>query len=160
MKVFQNAQRPEGSLQVESPRKTGVLVYNSSWVTLAVTSRREISRRDVTFEALCHVVPWNSHVATSKIEALRHVTTWNYHVATLNLKLSATSRRGFLTSRRQNYISLSRRDVEFSRRDVDFSRRDVTFTRRDVIWSPTLPRRDVDLHVATSFGHALCHVAT
>ena len=146
MKVFQNAQRPEGSLQVESPRKTGVLVYNNSWVTLAVTSRREISRPDVTFEALCHVATWNSHVATSKIEAL-------CHVATLNLKLSATSRR-------QNYISLSRRDVEFSRRDVDFSRRDVTFTRRDVIWSPTLPRRDVDLHVATSPSYALYHVAT
>ena len=126
MQVLQNAQRPEGSLQVESSRKTGVLVYNSSWVTLAVTSRREISRRDVTFEALCHV-------ATSKIEALCHVATWNSHVATSNLKLSATSRRGFLTSRRQNYIPLSRRDVEFSRLDVDFSRRDVTFTRRDVI---------------------------
>ena len=55
---------------------------------------------------------------------------------------------------------MSRREVEFSRRDVEFSRRDVTFTRRDVIWSHTLPRRDVAPHVATSFGHALCHVAT
>ena len=43
---------------------------------------------------------------------------------------------------------------------MEFSRRDVTFTRRDVIWSLTLPRRDVTLHVATSFGHVLCHVAT
>ena len=43
---------------------------------------------------------------------------------------------------------------------MEFSRRDVTFTRRDVIWSPTLPRRDVAPHVATSIGHALCHIAT
>ena len=43
---------------------------------------------------------------------------------------------------------------------MNFSRRDVTFTRRDVILSPTLPRRDVARHVATSFGHVLCHVAT
>ena len=84
MQVLKNAQRLEGSLEVESSRKTGVLVYNSSWVTLAVTSRREISRRDVRFEALCHVATWISHVATSK------------------LKPSVTSRRGFLMSRRQN----------------------------------------------------------
>ena len=62
-----------GSLQAESYRKTGVLVYKSSWLTLSVTSRREIltsrrhfksplsrrdmgfSRRDVKIEALCHV---------------------------------------------------------------------------------------------------------
>ena len=43
---------------------------------------------------------------------------------------------------------------------MEFSRRDVTFTRRDVIWSLTLPRRDVASHVATSFDHVLCHVAT
>ena len=43
---------------------------------------------------------------------------------------------------------------------MEFSRRDVTFTRRDVIWSLTLPRRDVAPHVATSFGHVLCHVVT
>ena len=73
MQVLQNAKRPEGSLKVESSRKPGVLVYKSSWLTLSVTSRREISRRDVIFEALCHV-------ATSK------------------LHLSATSRREILTS--------------------------------------------------------------
>ena len=82
MQVLQNAQRPEGSLQVESSRKTGVLVYKSSWLTLSVTSRREISRRDVIFEALCHVATWIFHVATSK------------------LHLSATSRREIPTSRR------------------------------------------------------------
>ena len=82
MQVLQNAQRPEGSLQEESSRKTGVLVYKNSWLTLSVTSRREISRRDVIFEALCHVATWIFHVVTSK------------------LHLSATSRREILTSRR------------------------------------------------------------
>ena len=43
---------------------------------------------------------------------------------------------------------------------MEFSRREVTFTRRDVIWSLPRPRRDVTPHVATSFGHVLCHVAT
>ena len=67
---------------MESSRKTGVLVYKCSWVTLSVTSRREFSRRDVIFEALCHVAMWNSHVATSFFEALCHVATWIFHVAT------------------------------------------------------------------------------
>ena len=62
-----------GSLKAKSYRKTGVLVYKSSWLTLSVTSRREtltsqrhlkkplsrrdvgFSRRDVKIEALCHV---------------------------------------------------------------------------------------------------------
>ena len=129
-----------GSLQVESSRKTGVLVYNSSWVTLAVTSQREISRCDVTFGALCHVATWNSHVATSKIEALchvatwnYHVATWNYHVATSNLHLSVTSRRGILTSRRG--LLTSRRHFYTSRRHLvtysATSRRVIS--RRDVI---------------------------
>ena len=95
--------------------------------------------------------------------------------------LSVTSRRGAPTSRRQNFISLPRRDVDFPRRDVIlallchvvtwishvatlFAHLSVTsrreFTRRDVIFDPSLPRRDVDLHVATSIGTALCHVAT
>ena len=82
MQVLQNAQRPEGSLQVESSQKTRVLVYKSSWLTLSVTSRREISRRDVIFEALCHVA------------------TWIFHIATAKLHRSAMSRREILTSRR------------------------------------------------------------
>ena len=132
MQVLQNAQRPEGSLQVESSRKTGVLVYKSSWVILSVTSRREISRHDVKFEALCHVATWISHVATSKLHP------------------SVTSRHGFFTSRRG--ILTSRRHFYTSRRHL------VTYSatsrrgpaRRDVIWSCSLPRRDVAPHVATS----------
>ena len=118
MQVLQNAQRPEGSLQVESSRKTGVLVYKCSWVTLSVTSRREISCRDVTFEALCHVATWNSHVATSLLHVatsfghlLCHVATWPRTSRRHLVILSATSRRGILTSRRGLVYSLSRRDV-------------------------------------------------
>ena len=35
--------------------KTGVLIHKISWAILSVTSRREISRRDVKISALCHV---------------------------------------------------------------------------------------------------------
>ena len=90
-------------------------------------SRRDVefSRRDVIFEALCHVVTWNSHVATSF------------------LKPSVTSRRGILTSRRG--ILTSRRHFYTSRHHL------VTYSatsrrgpaRRDVIWSCSLPRCDV-----------------
>ena len=118
MQVLQNAQRPEGSLQEESSRKTGVLVYKSSWLTLSVTSRRgfftsrrqnciSLPRRDVNFEALYHVATWifhvatwNSHVATSLLHVatsfghlLCHVATWDFNIATWACLLSVTSRR-------------------------------------------------------------------
>ena len=91
-----------GSLQAESYRKTGVLVYKSSWLTLSVTSRREIltsrrhfkkplsrrdvgfSRRDVKIETLCHVATWDFNVATSFFITLCHVATWDFNVATWN----------------------------------------------------------------------------
>ena len=141
MRVLQSVQSPEGSLQVESSRKTGVLVYKISWETFSATSRREITRRDVICTSLCHVATWSYtsrrqklhlsvtsrcgctrrdvdvHVATSFLTPLCHVATWMY-----------TSRRGC--------------------------------TRRDVNWYNSLSRRDVAPHVATSFGHVLCHVAT
>ena len=105
--------------------------YKRSWVTLSVTSRRQkitsLPRRDV-----------KHHVATSVFEASitsrREISRRDViliflcHVATSKYKLSVTSRRGI--------------------------------SRRDVIWSCPLPRRDVGFHVATSFGHVLCHVAT
>ena len=114
--------------------KTKVLLYKRSWVTLSVTSRREISRRDV------------------KKSPLYHVATW------------------ITTSRRQFLKPLSRRDVGISRRDVILILlchvATWIFTSRRPIFIP-LSRRDVDFHVATwtfhvatSFGHPLCHVAT
>ena len=51
-------------------------------------------------------------------------------------RFSVTSRRGLPTSRRQLYMPLSRRDVDLTRRNVNFY--------------ISLPRRDVDPHVATS----------
>ena len=131
MQVLQNSQRPEGSLQVESSRKTGVLVYKNSWLTLPVTSRR-----DVIFEALCHVATWIFHVATSKL----HLSaTSRRHF----LKPSVTSRHGFFTSRRG--ILTSRRHFYTSRHHLvtysATSRRDPA--PRDVIWPCPLPRRDV-----------------
>ena len=138
MQVLQNAQRTEGSLQVESSRKTGVLVYKSSWVILSVTSRREISRRDVRF-----------HVATS---FLKLSVTSRCEKSTLRrhfLKPFVTSRRGILTSRRG--ILTSRREILTSRRHLvtysATSRRGLA--RRDVIWSISLSRRDVNPHVTT-----------
>ena len=96
------------------------------------------------------------------------------------MSLSVTSRREILTSRRQNVTPLPRRDVnqhvatsifeasvtsrrEISRRDVIYyssvtSRREIFTSRRQNV-NP-LSRRDVVFHVATSFGHSLCHVAT
>ena len=106
---------------------------------------------------------WGVNTQNILSHTLCHVATWD------------------LTSRRQCGSSLSRRDVRISRHDVSLptlchvatwiftsrchfnislSRRDVRFSRRDVIWSPSLPRRDVRCHVATSIGYALCHVAT
>ena len=51
-------------------------------------------------------------------------------------RFSVTSRRGLPTSQRQLYMPLSHRDVDLTRRDVNFY--------------ISLPRRDVDPHVARS----------
>ena len=121
MQVLQNAQRPEESLQVESSRKTGVLVYKISWESLSVTSRRGFTRRDVKISSLCHVATW---IYTSRRQLVQ---------------LSVTSRRG--PARRDVVWScaLSRRDVNpnvatwacllsiTSRRDPVFSPRMVHF---------------------------------
>ena len=142
MQVLQNAQRPGEVYKWRVIEKTGVLVYKSYWLTLSVTSRREIltsrrhfksplSRRDVDFS--------RRDVKTASL----------CHVATSFLKPSVTSRRGILTSRRG--ILTSRRHFYTSRRPLvtysATSRRDPT--RRDVIWSCPLPRRDVNPHITT-----------
>ena len=62
------------------------------------------------------------HVESSRKSELRSLSKISWET------LSVTSRRGAPTLRRQNYISLP---------------------RRDVIFDPSLPRRDVDVHVAT-----------
>ena len=92
--------------------KTGVLSYKRSWVTLSVTSRREISRRDVKRSPLCHVATW---ITTSRRQFLKPLPRRDVrcHVATSKYKLSVTSRRG-----------ISRRDVIWS---CPLSHRDVGF---------------------------------
>ena len=61
--------------------KTGVLLYKISWVTLSVTSRREISRRDVKRSPLCHVATW---ITTSRRQFLKPLSCRDvyFHVAT------------------------------------------------------------------------------
>ena len=90
--------------------KTGVSLCKTSWFTLSVTSRREISRRDVKMSPLCHVATW---ITTSrrhfKISLSRRDV--RFHVATSDEQPSVTSRREIFTSRRQIIGSLSRRDV-------------------------------------------------
>ena len=89
----------------------------TSLLKLSVTSRREISRRDVKISSPCHVATWiftsrrhfNTslsrrdvyfHVATSKYKTLYHVATWPRTSRRHLVMSSATSRRG-----------ISRRDV-------------------------------------------------
>ena len=150
--------------------KTKVLLYKRSWVTLSVTSRREISRRDVKKTPLCHVATWITtsrrqflkHLSRRdvKFSSLCHVATWFFTSRRQIVRLSVTSRRGILTSRRG--LLTSRRHFYTSRRHLVTysvtSRREPP--RRDVIWTCSLPRRDVAPHVATSPNQALCHVAT
>ena len=114
----------------------------TSFLKLSVTSRREISRRDVKMSSLCHVATciftsrchFNTplsrcgvyfHVATSNCKAICHVATW-----------PRTSRRRLVmcsvTSRREP----ERRDVGlFSLCDVATSPRT---SRRDPVFSPRI----------------------
>ena len=121
-----------GCLQVESYPKTGVLVYKSSWLTLSVTSRREI------------------------------LTSRRHFKSPLSRRDVDFSRRDadFFTSRRQNCSSLPRRDVRLSRHDVIFEAlcHVVTWDFNVATWNSHVATSL--LHVATSFGHLLCHVAT
>ena len=115
--------------------KTEVLLYKRSWVNLSVTSRREISRRDVKKITCLPRRDVNHHVATSVFEAsvtsrreisrrdvilmlLCHVATWIFMSRRQIVRLSVTSRRGILTSRRHlvTHSVTSRREP--SRRDV------------------------------------------
>ena len=70
-------------LQVESSRKTGVLVYKISWEKLSVTSRRgpptsrrqnsiSMSRRDVYFHVVTSFFDPLCHVATCIFTSQRH----------------------------------------------------------------------------------------
>ena len=118
----------------------------------------EFSRRDVIFEALCHVATWNSHVATSLLHVatsfgplLCHVATWPRTSRRHLVMFSATSRRGILTSRRGlNPLSVtSRREPE--RRDVGlFALCHVATSprtsRHDPVFSPRMVHFDHSLH--------------
>ena len=85
------------------------------------------------------------------------------HVTTSVFEASVTSRRVF--SRRDViliflcHVATCDSHVATSKCKLSItSRRGIS--RRDVIWSTSLSRRDMRFHVATSFGYALCHVAT
>ena len=124
----------KGSLQVESSRKIGVLVYKISWETFSATSRREISRRDVIFEALCHVATW---IYTSRrqnfISLLRRDVDFSCRDVILTLLCHVAT--CIFTSQRQ----IVKPSVT-SRREAP---------RRDVAWLHSLSRRDVAPHVTT-----------
>ena len=89
----------------------------TSFLKISVTSRREISRRDVKISSPCHVATcifmsrrhFNTplsrrdvyfHVATSNCKALCHVATW-----------PLTSRRHLVMSSATSRREISRRDV-------------------------------------------------
>ena len=136
-----------------------MLVYKISWETLSVTSRRhflkysvtprrEIPRRDVIFEVLCHVATSDStsrrhlhislprrdvdlHVVTSIGTALCHVATWPRTSRRRLVMCSVTSRR-----------APERRDVGF-------------FALCDVATSPRTSRRDPVFSLRiVHFGHS------
>ena len=118
--------------------KTEVFWYKQSWVTFSVTSRRGVltSRRQFSIPLPRRDV--------------------KYHVATSNFEAYVTSRREIS---RRDVILLFLCHVATSKCNLSVTSRH-RISRRDVIWSPSLSRRDVVPHVATSIGHALCHVAT
>ena len=128
---------------MESSRKSGLHnVSKISWKTFSVTSRRgaptsrrqiviPLPRRDVDFPRRDVILTLLCHVATCTVTSRRQI-----------VRLSVTSRRGILTSRCG--LLTSRRHFSTSRRHL-------------VTYSATSRRCP---HVATSFGHALCHVAT
>ena len=144
-----------GSLYAESSQKLGCYRTKRSWVTLSVTSRREISRRDVKRSPLCHVATW---ITTSRCQFLKSLSRRDViliflcHVATC-----------IFTSRRQNISYLTRRDVRFhvatsfGHALCHVATWDFTSRRQLVMSSVTsrrglvcpLSRRDVAPHVAT-----------
>ena len=94
----------------------------------------------------------DGHNFVTDIWFLCHVATWTSHVATSIFTFSATSRRGFTRRDVNLYKPLSHRDIapnvatSILHTSVT-SRRGSPTSRRQ--FSPSLPRRDVDLHVAT-----------
>ena len=131
--------------------KTGVLMYKRSWVTLSVTSRREISRRDVQRSPLCHVATW---IFTSQRQFLKPSVTSRREISRRDVILIFLCHVAtcILTSRRHNISSLSLRDVaphvttSFGHALYHVATWDFT-SRRGLICS--LSRRDVTPHVAT-----------
>ena len=117
-----------GKFICEEFSKTTVLLYKRSWVTLSVTSRRQkityLPRRDVNHHVVTSVFEAS---VTSRCEISRrdvilmplcHVATWIFTSRRQIVRLSVTSRRGILTSRRHlvTHSVTSRREP--SRRDV------------------------------------------
>ena len=122
--------------------KTKVLLYKRSWVTLSVTSRREISRRDVKKNTSLPCRDVDHYFSTSVFE------------------VSVTSQRDI--SRRDVIFntSLSRRDVISHVATSNFKAlcHVATWNSHVVTWTSHVATSLS--HVATSFGHLLCHVAT
>ena len=81
------------NLYVSITSRRGIPTSRRHFLTLSATSRRGLTRRDVKSTCLCHVVTWNSHVATSL------------------LHFSVTSRRRFTRRDVDWYKSLSRHNV-------------------------------------------------
>ena len=125
--------------------KTKVLLYKRSWVTLSVTSRREISRRDVKKSPLCHVATW---ITTSRHQFLKPLSRRDVGISRHDviLILLCHVATWIFKSRRPIFIPLSRRDVDFH-----VATSNCKAPCHVATWT---------FHVATSFGHPLCHVAT
>ena len=124
---------PGMKLHVESSRQSELHnASKSSWKTFSATSRRRAltSRRQIVIPLPCRDVDFPRRDVI--LTLLCHVATCTVSSRRQTVKLSVTSRRGILTSRRG--ILTSRRGILTSRRHFP--------------------------HVATSFGLALCHVAT
>ena len=91
--------------------KTKVLSYKRSWVTLSVTSRREISRRDINKSPLCHVATW---ITTSRRQFLKPLSCRDVRISRRDVILILLSHVAtwIFTSRRPIFIPLPRRDVD------------------------------------------------
>ena len=117
---------PGMKLHVESSRQSELHnASKSSWKTFSATSRRGFPTSRRHFNTPLSRRDVYCYVATCTVTSQRQT-----------VKLSVTSRRGILTSRRH----LVRLFATLRRCPA----------RRDVIWSCSLPRCDVALHVATS----------
>ena len=122
--------------------KTKVLSYKRSWMTLSVTSRREISRHDV--KKITPLPRRDLRISRRDVILilLCHVATWIF------------------TSRPPIFIPLPRRDVDSHVATLNCKApcHVATWNSHVATWTSHIATSL--LHVATSFGHLLCHVAT